>query len=510
MSGAVLAIALLGWLPATLRPVRLSRTRAIFPRSFTVGALKPEGLPQSAGDSVARTGMLMNAMAAGQQTKVTDEDGPWSTSSWLARDSATADNVNVNVTVMPTAMNSTTSVPELKLKQESEKKKKSLKKKQKGSSTSDKPTSSIALDGGDIWAGSRLSEDEMHELVDNVTSKRVSRPVTSQWFPSRRWLWGQWAGTIVKAVLPREVLFATTFSTVAALSLHLISGSYDVSQQLLGVQRVWVLCSGLISFTLSFFLSKAYTLWRSVYLNSRKVQNRLNDLGLVCATAAARAHENGSGFTPEADEMLQYLARMCRLYSLLLYASLTTRFAPLVTPAGLKLLQDADAVTDEERRILLESSNPQYTVLMWLSLTLRAALKDGRLDCSYDRTIQTKVLDLRDHSASIRDELSGRIPLAYTHLMQLLCDLLVVFTPLAMSASVGGIICVFTTALVTLFYSSVLKLAKHFCDPYDNEQYDGQKNGIAINVECLVQETNFNSERWRRSAIWLPECARGL
>ena len=72
----------------------------------------------------------------------------------------------------------------------------------------------------------------------------------------------------------------------------------------------------------------------------------------------------------------------------------------------------------------------------------------------------------------------------------------------------GGIVCVFGTALVALFYSSVLKLAKHFCDPYDNEQYDGQKNGIAINVECLMRETNFNSERWRRSAVWSPTVAR--
>jgi len=192
----------------------------------------------------------------------------------------------------------------------------------------------------------------------------------------------------------------------------------------------------------------------------------------------------------------------------LIYAQFTTRYAPLVTPAGLRLLQSADAITNDERQVLLESSHPQYTVLMWISLTLRAALKDGRLDATYDRTIQTKVLDLRDHTASISDELSGRIPLAYTHLMQLLCDLLVLFTPLALSASVGSAVCVFATALVTLFYSSVLKLAKQFCDPYDNEQYNGQKNGIAINVECLVQETNFNSERWRRSAIWLPDVAR--
>lgn len=441
-----------------------------------------------------------NATKSGTHMKFGSKENIWDTAQWLAQ---SENQTAANVTALSENI---TSSKELKLKQESEKKKTASKKKQKGSSMKDQPTDSVALDGGDIWAGSRLSEDEMRELVIDVAmSTRVRGAVTSQWFPKRQWLWGQWSGTIVKAVLPREVLTSAAIATMAVIALRLVP---DITAQLRGVQRVWVLCSGLISFTLSFFLSKAYTLWRSVYMNSRKVQNRLNDLGLVCASAAARGPQDGEGFTPEADSMLRYIARMCRLYSMLLYSSITTRFAPLVTPAGYKLLQEAGAITFDERKILLESSNPQYTVLMWISLTLRAALKDGRLAAEYDRTIQTKVLDLRDHSASIRDELSGRIPLAYTHLMQLLCDLLVLFTPLALSASVGGVACVFSTALVTLFYSSVLKLAKHFCDPFDNEQYDGQKNGIAINVECLIQETNSNSERWRRSAVWLPDEAK--
>ena len=443
----------------------------------------------------------------------TDSSATFSTALWLDQSASMRNTTEINasfaISNMTMSASSKPKDPDRPLKRESEEKKKSLKKKPKGSNMRDQPSSSVALDGGDIWAGSRISEDELHELVENATSKRVSMPVTSQWFPRRGWLWGQWSGTIVKAVLPREVLSAAIIATLMSVLLRVFPDSSLLNQQLRGVQRVWVLCSGLISFTLSFFLSKAFTLWRNVYASSRKVQNRLNDLGLVCATAAARSGAaDGSGFTLDADETLRYISRMCRLYTMFVYASVTTRFAPLATPSGLRLLQAADAITEEERTVLLESSSPQYTVLMWISLTLRAALKDGRLDSTYDRTIQTKVLDLRDHSASIRDELSGRIPLAYTHLMQLLCDLLVLFTPVALSASVGGIVCVFSTALVALFYSSVLKLAKHFCDPYDNEQYDGQKNGIAINVECLMQETNFNSERWRRSAVWSPTVAR--
>ena len=69
------------------------------------------------------------------------------------------------------------------------------------------------------------------------------------------------------------------------------------------------------------------------------------------------------------------------------------------------------------------------------------------------RTATTKTLELRTAYVQIGNELSGRMPLAYTHLMQLLCDVLVLFSSLALVSRVGGI---FPTALgtgfITLFY----------------------------------------------------------
>ena len=148
-------------------------------------------------------------------------------------------------------------------------------------------------------------------------------------------------------------------------------------------------------------------------------------------------------------------------------------------------------------------------MLSWVSQVTRAAIAKGDFDESYARTFQLKLLELRAGSAAIRDELSGRMPLAYTHLMQLLVDLLVIFTPFALLSSVSGLLpAVMGTGAVSLFYSSLLLLAKMFCDPYDNEQYGGEKYGIAINVDCLLQETNFGTERWRRGAVWVPKLAR--
>jgi hypothetical protein len=61
------------------------------------------------------------------------------------------------------------------------------------------------------------------------------------------------------------------------------------------VSSVWVLASGLVTFTLSFFLSQSFDLWRRVYSVTRRVQGRLNDLGLLTATSAER-DENGNTF----------------------------------------------------------------------------------------------------------------------------------------------------------------------------------------------------------------------
>ena len=107
--------------------------------------------------------------------------------------------------------------------------------------------------------------------------------------------------------------------------------------------QVWLIASGLVSFTISFFLSQSYALWRSVYSVTRRVQGRLNDIGLLCATAAERKADGT--YTDDAEEFLETVARYVRLFNMLLYASVTKRFAPLGTPKGLAELVSAGAIT---------------------------------------------------------------------------------------------------------------------------------------------------------------------
>ena len=149
------------------------------------------------------------------------------------------------------------------------------------------------------------------------------------------------------------------------------------------------------------------------------------------------------------------------------------RFAPLATPAGLTALVKADALTEEERELLLQTTTGTIgrgimghaAVLGWITVLLERGLRDGTLgigsNAALRHSFMGKVMDLRAAYGSIADELSGRMPLAYAQLVQILCDMLVLFSPVALVGSVGGWGAVIGTSCMTLFYSSVCRLAYH-------------------------------------------------
>lgn len=381
-----------------------------------------------------------------------------------------------------------------------------------------------ALTGGNIWSGHLLSKDEMISLCNEATSHSISAPIMKQFHPQRGWLWRQWTGTIVKAVLPREVALNCAIALCVTIILgapgpHL-SWRHALAGRLWTCEKVWALSSGLVSFTLSFFLNQSYALWRNVYKLTRRVQGRLNDLCLLVATTLARDPETHE-YTDDSEALMRTVARYVRVFNLLLYASVSRRMAPLATPKGLSALVEANELTEEERMLLLEHGSGilgrglmgHTAVLGWISVLLHEALADGRMAANaataqpLQRSIEDKLLELRACYAGLSDELSGRMPLAYTQLVQILCDLLVLFSPFALMHAVGGPAAIVGTGCMTLFYSSVLKLAKMFLDPFDNEDYGG-RHAIGINVATLIQETNLGSERWQRSARLLPSLPR--
>ena len=65
--------------------------------------------------------------------------------------------------------------------------------------------------------------------------------------------------------------------------------------------------------------------------------------------------------------------------------------------------------------------------------------------------LQGKLVELRSTYAAIRDELSGRMPLAYVQLVQILTDGLILATPISLIPSIGPFGVVAGTAVVTLW-----------------------------------------------------------
>mmetsp|Transcript_11059 Transcript_11059/g.36622 ORF Transcript_11059/g.36622 Transcript_11059/m.36622 type:complete len:456 (+) Transcript_11059:99-1466(+) len=348
------------------------------------------------------------------------------------------------------------------------------------------PTSNIAIDGGDLWSRARGTREELKEIASLASSTAASAPIIPQYFPQRAWLWRQWSGTIVRRVLPREVIWNTAVACSIALFLTMPGPAWThpawrmtLASSLSPLEKVWLLASSLVSFVLSFFLSQAYSVWRNVYSSARRVQGRLNDLGLLCAAFATRDAATGS-YTSEAEETLRTVARYVRLFNILFYASVTTQFAPLQSPQGLDALIDLGALTADEKDGLLASAQMHNAVLEWLSNLFDTSVGDGRLGVSVSRlqgtspialqmALQNKLVELRSTYASIPDQLSGRMPLAYVQLVQILTDLLIFCTPFALVHSVGGFGAVLGTSVVTLFHSSIVSLAKLFLDPFSNE-----------------------------------------
>lgn len=121
--------------------------------------------------------------------------------------------------------------------------------------------------------------------ADDATSMVVSAPIIPQFYPSRGWLWRKWSGTILKRVLPKEVAFNMVFAAIvafifaryqaaaaaavaaprsggfmraAAPAVAAVTPDLDfILSALASIDKVWMLSSGLVSFTLSFFLTQA-------------------------------------------------------------------------------------------------------------------------------------------------------------------------------------------------------------------------------------------------------------
>ena len=260
-------------------------------------------------------------------------------------------------------------------------------------------------------------------------------------------------------------------------------------------------------------LSCADGFWLATKGNVRKVQGRLNDLGILVATHAARDPVTGR-YTIASRELLDDTARNVRLFHMLFWAGQVrpargdrgVSFSALRTEMGLAALLKRNALTPAEHDLLVDNPALSETqrhaaVLEWIVARFVHARGTGVLNggLGLEARFLEEACKLRAVCASIADDAVARMPLSYVHLVQLLVDVLVVLAPLALYPKLG-VLTVLLSPVLVIFYRGFLQLSKSFLDPFGNEDSVSEN----FSIGCLLAETNAGSVRWFSAIEGLP------
>mmetsp|Transcript_308 Transcript_308/g.508 ORF Transcript_308/g.508 Transcript_308/m.508 type:complete len:669 (+) Transcript_308:81-2087(+) len=383
----------------------------------------------------------------------------------------------------------------------------------------------------------------LDDLIDESVRTSARYPVMMQFDPSSGWIWRRWRGTVFS-----ETWRTFVINMIYASIVCLIFKCYKTQflQNLSGFNILWGQLLSVTTFTLTFFLNQSYSLWRNCYGFSRRLQGRLNDLNMTLAAHAARVEPkyrsdkdqkavaaatttststttttttamNGatteeatfSTYTEPARQVLELMARYVRVFNLLTYASFTGSHRPLLTPQGMRRLVDRGIITEDERKVLSDVQVPvtqrHNVLLLWIMRLFHDARKAGHIEGSdgFEQQFLEKCHVIRAQYGSIGDELAGRMPLAYAHIVQVLVDVILWMYPfMAFSTGMTPFLGVLGTGLLTMFYQGLFDLAKQFLDPYDNENYG--KGDDPLCIDTLIAETNAGSVRWMNGLAAKP------
>ncbi|CAB9496336.1 expressed unknown protein [Seminavis robusta] len=351
--------------------------------------------------------------------------------------------------------------------------------------------------------------DMLDQILDECLRTSARRPIMVQFNPSSKFIWRQWKGTV----------FAETWKSGArhvvwAVFVYFLFWRYPQIKQLFsGFHILWGQLLSVTTFTLTFFVNESYSVWRTSLTRCRMLQGRLNDLVMALAGFARRIdHDGSSQFTPSSRNVLTVVGRYIRLFNILSYASLTRRLRPLLTPQGMRRMQNRGLLTSKERNVLKQTTAVPATqkhnaVLLWILRLVIDARKAGHIDggFGFEQQLMGKIQEIRQQANSMESVLRGRLPFAYAHIVQVLVDLILWMYPLMafssgmdMSFHLG--LC--GSMMLACSYQGLFDLAKQFLDPFHNENF--WKGEDALVVETLVAETNAGSTRWMYSLDEMP------
>jgi len=373
---------------------------------------------------------------------------------------------------------------------------------------------------------SRVDKESLDEMVDRATKMSNPPRFIPRFQPQSSWLWRQWNGTVLQQTWrPAGVMMIVSALLILYMEPVRREGAHkwtllevphedDLAiRPLRGFTTMWGYLLTMCTFVNSFFLSQAYGFWLATKGNVRKVQGRLNDLGMLLACHAQRDGPTGL-YTPASRELLEDVARYVRLYHMLFWAGQVrpargdsgVSFSVLRTERGLAALLERNALTKVEHDLLVDNAALSETqrchaVLEWIVARFVHALRAGQLVGGVG--LETRFLEeackLRATCASIADDAAARMPLSYVHLVQLLVDVLVALAPFALYPKLG-VLTVALCPILVIFYRGFLQLSKSFLDPFGNDDSISEN----FSISCLLIEQNAGSVRWLRAVERLP------
>jgi len=203
------------------------------------------------------------------------------------------------------------------------------------------------------------------------------------------------------------------------------------------------------------------------------------------------------------------------LFHILCYGSFTRSHRPLLTPRGMRRMEQRGLVTPKERKVLIGaqvSATQRFNVvLMWILRTIIDGRKAGYVEggLGLEPQIIGKVQEIRAQANSMEAELRGRMPFAYAHVVQVLVDAVLWMYPVgAFTSGISLQIGLMGTFALTICYQGLFDLSKRFLDPYHNENF--WSGDDALIVDTLLAETNAGSVRWVYGLEEMPIPYRSL
>jgi hypothetical protein len=245
-------------------------------------------------------------------------------------------------------------------------------------------------------------EDIKEQLIkiDQVIDKssgfrtRYGGDVIKKFNPSRRWLWRRRTGTILQHAWKTAVANMVLSFVVVTIARHWVKPTWGfgmlpdlkntVISRVIGLSKAWHYVMTLTTFTLTFFLSQAYALWRDIYNTARIVQGYLSDINLLLACSAER-DKHGS-YTLRAKSLLEDVASYTRLYHAFMWASFSKRLNVLLSDFGIRRMIGRGVLSRRQYATLqkLEPEvTPQHACIVWIISRCLQGMKEQSIPDDY-------------------------------------------------------------------------------------------------------------------------------